>query len=223
MFIDRNDAGRRLARMLKDYSRRKFTLVLGLPRGGVVVASEIALQLSLPLDVLIVRKIGHPLQPELAIGAMSETGTVELNQSLMTRSAVSRNYLDSELAIQAKEIARRIELYRSGKKIQPLEHRTVILVDDGVATGATMKAAVRALRSERVGRLVIAVPVAAPETAEELMRMADELVCLEMPPDFMAVGNYYEHFSQVSDEEVVTLLQQLSKRDDQEQSPPQAA
>lgn len=206
MFIDRKDAGIQVAERLKRYSGKKETLVLALPRGGVVTGVEIARRLRIPLDVLIVRKIGHPLQPELAIGAVSETGTVELNQSIIAASGVSKAYIDEEVSAQKKEIVRRMELYRSGKGIAPLEGKTIILVDDGVATGATLKAAIATLKKEKISRLVVAVPVAPPGTAGELERMADEFICIETPSNFMAVGAYYQDFFQVTDDEVVRLL-----------------
>ncbi len=208
MFIDRKDAGIQLAERLKSYSEERGALVLALPRGGVVTGFEIARRLKIPLDVLIVRKIGHPLQPELAIGAVSETGTVELNRSIISASAISKTSIDNEVSVQKKEIARRVELYRKGRGIAPLEGKTVILVDDGVATGATLKAAIATLRREKTGRLVVAIPVAPPETAGELERMADEFICIETPSNFMAVGAHYQDFIQVTDEEVVRLLRQ---------------
>ncbi len=206
MFIDRKDAGVQLAERLKGHANEKGALVLALPRGGVVTGAEIARRLKIPLDVLIVRKIGHPLQTELAVGAVSETGTVELNQSIIAASDVSKVYIDEEVSVQKREISRRVELYRSGKGIVPLEGKTIILVDDGVATGATLKAAIATLRREKISRLVVAVPVAPPETARELERMADEFICLETPSNFMAVGAHYQDFVQVMDDEVVKLL-----------------
>ncbi len=206
MFIDRKDAGIQLAGRLKRYSGKKESFVLALPRGGVVTGAEVARLLRIPLDVLIVRKIGHPFQPELAVGAVSETGTVELNQSIIAASGVSKAYIDEEVSVQKKEISRRVELYRSGKGIVPLEGKTIILVDDGVATGATLKAAIATLRREKISRLVVAVPVAPPETAGELERMADEFICIETPSNFMAVGAHYQDFVQVMDDEVVKLL-----------------
>jgi putative phosphoribosyl transferase len=207
MFRDRKDAGEKLAKKLTDYKGREDALVLALPRGGVVPGFEIARRLDLPLDVLIVRKIGVPWQPELAAGAVSETGTVVLNRHILSSTGISEDFIHSEVARQKQEITRRVELYRKGKGVAKLESRTIILVDDGVATGATIKAAIETLKKERIAKLVAALPVAPPETANELKKMTDELICLETPSDFMAVGNYYYDFSQVSDEEVVKLLQ----------------
>jgi putative phosphoribosyl transferase len=148
------------------------------------------------------------LQPELAAGAVSETGAVVLNPHVLSSYEIAEEYIEGEISRQKKEISRRQELYREGKGIRNLEGKTVIIVDDGVATGATVKAAIETLKKERLKRLVAALPVAPPETADELRRMVDEFICLETPSDFMAVGNYYDDFSQVTDEEVVELLRE---------------
>jgi putative phosphoribosyl transferase len=206
MFKDRTDAGLQLAKKLEEYASRENVLVLALPRGGVVTAAEVARRLKAPLDVLIVRKIGHPWQPELAVGAISETGAIVYNEDIVASSGVTKAYLRSEAARQREEIVRRQRLYRSGIKLVNLRGKTVILVDDGVATGATMKAAVVTLKREHIGKLVVAVPVAPPATAAELQRMVDVFVCLDLPEDFMAVGCYYSEFLQVTDAEVVSLL-----------------
>ena len=208
MFVNRTDAGVRLAEMLKDYSEREGVLVLALPRGGVVVGFELARRLRVGLDVLIVRKIGVPSQPELAAGAISETGTVHLNQDVISAIGDMSAYIQKEIARQSEEIARRIMLYRNGKPIRELTGKTIILVDDGIATGATMKAAIETMKKEPIIKLVVAVPVAPPSTAEELKHMADEVVCIETPEYFTAVGSHYIDFTQVTDEEVVKLLRQ---------------
>lgn len=207
MFRDRKDAGIQLAEKLRPYKDRELTVVLALPRGGVVTGAEIARYLNLPLDVLIVRKIGFPGQREFAIGAVSETDTVILNQSIISEYDVSKDYIQDEIAKQKEEIARRVELYRGGKRIIEIEGRTVILVDDGVATGATVKAAIATLKKEKINRLVAAIPVAPPDSANELKEMVDEFICLEIPWDFQAVGNFYDDFEQVTDTEVVEILQ----------------
>lgn len=205
MFLDRRDAGTKLAQKLKAYKDNREVLVLALPRGGVVTGYEVAIFLNAPLDILIVRKIGHPRQPELAVGAVSETGTVVLNRSVLS-FGISEDYIESETSVQKKEISRRIKLYRKGEGISKIEDKIVILVDDGVATGATIKAAISTLNKERIKKLVIALPISPPETADELKSMADEFICLETPEDFMAVGSYYNDFTQVTDQEVVQLL-----------------
>ncbi len=207
IFKDRRDAGARLASRLKDYKDRKGVMVLALPRGGVVTGHEIASYLNCPLDIIIVRKIGFPGQPELAIGAVSETGTVALNKYIISTYGVQEGYIEGEISHQKAEIERRIDLYRKGKGIPDLKGKTIILVDDGVATGATMKAAISTLKAEGIERLIVALPVAPPDTVEELRQMVDELICLETPYDFMAVGAYYQDFTQVTDEEVVEILE----------------
>jgi putative phosphoribosyl transferase len=206
MFINRTDAGVRLAEKLNNYMDREGVLVLALPRGGVAVGFELARRLNAGLDVVIVRKIGVPSQPELAAGAISETGTVHLNRDVISSIGGLNAYLDEEIARQREEISRKILLYRGGAPIRELAGKTIILVDDGVATGATMKAAIETMKRERIAKLVVAVPVAPPQTAEELRHMADEFVCIETPEYFMAVGKHYMDFDQVTDEEVVEML-----------------
>jgi len=206
MFHDRSDAGRRLAERLHQYKDRRDAVVLALPRGGVVTGYEIARALNLRLDVLIVRKIGYPGQQELALGAISETGSVVLNQSIISEGGITKEFIPTEIERQKKEIALRISLYRSGKGLSNLEGKTVILVDDGVATGATIKAAIETLKQEKLAKLVVALPVGPPETVKALKPMVDEFVCLDTPLPFIAVGNHYQDFVQVSDQEVVDLL-----------------
>jgi putative phosphoribosyl transferase len=214
MFTDRRDAGRQLAEKLKHYEKRKEVLILALPRGGVLPGFEIARAIGAPLDVLIVRKIGFPYQEELAIGAVSETGAVVLNQRIISDGGVTNKYIEDEISAQKKEIDRRIRLYRGDRRLtfEEVEGQTIILVDDGVATGATMKAAIATLKEEKAKRLIVAVPVSPVETADELRAMADEFVCLHTPSDFMAVGNYYRDFTQVSDEEVAEILKESGDR-----------
>lgn len=212
MFKDRKDAGNQLADKLKKFAGQHDVVVLALPRGGIAIGAEIAKHLKAPLDVYIVRKIGHPLQPELAAGAISETGSIVYNEHVVSSLGITKEYLRGEAARQREEIARRQELYREGKKLTELRGKTVILVDDGIATGATIKAAVESLKRERLDKLVIAVPVAPLATALELQNMADLLVCLELPEDFMAVGSYYAEFRPVMDAEVVALLGAFRER-----------
>lgn len=207
MFIDRRDAGIQLAKRLKKYRGQKDILVLALPRGGMVTAFEIAKSLGAPIDVLIVRKIGFPGQPELAVGAVSETGTVALNQSIVSMYGVSEDYIQKETLRQKEEISRRVKLYRKGKTISGLDDKTIILVDDGVATGATVKAAIMTLKKEKIARLILALPVGPRDTADELKEMVDEFMCIETVEDFYAVGAHYADFTQVSDEEVVAMLE----------------
>lgn len=219
MFIDRRDAGIQLAQRLKKYRGQKGVLVLALPRGGVVTGFEIARSLGAPLDVLIVRKIGFPGQPELAIGAVSETGAVVLNESIISSYGVSDDYVKKEISRQKEEISRRVKLYRKGESISELEGRTIILVDDGVATGATVKAAIATLKKEKITKLVLALPVGPPDAAAELKEMVDDFICLEVPAYFGAVGAFYEDFTQVSDDEVVEMLERAAADADQGEEP----
>jgi len=207
MYKDRSDAGAQLSLILKEYKNKEGVFILALPRGGVITGYEIACYLNAPLDVVIVRKIGFPGQPELGIGAVSETGTVVLNQFIISTYGVPNDYIAREVSRQKEEISRRVKLYRRGKELLALDGKTIILVDDGVATGATMKAAINTLKEEKLTKLIVALPVAPPDIADELEKMVDEFVCIETPIDFTAVGAYYHDFTQVSDEEVVELLQ----------------
>lgn len=211
VFRNRTEGGRRLASVLGHYRGRPATVVLGLPRGGVVTAVEIASALGLSLDVVISRKLGAPGNPELAIGAVAEDGDPYLNDDVVAHSGASAAYIDAEVARQRAEIARRRDWFRGGKPLVLPERATVILVDDGVATGATVIAAIRALRQLGVERLVVAVPVAPPETAEVLRGLADELVVLATPTMFWAVGEFYQDFAPVSDEEVSRMLARKSR------------
>jgi putative phosphoribosyl transferase len=211
MFKDRGDAGVQLASRLKEYKNQKDVLVLALPRGGVATGYEIARLLNVPLDVVIVRKIGFPGQLEFGIGAISETGTVVLNELTISTYDVPKDYIEHEISRQKEEISRRVKLYRKGGKLPDLEGKTVILTDDGVATGGTMKTAIATLRQEKLNKLIVALPVAPPTVADKIKQMVDEFICIETPFDFMAVGSYYYDFTQVSDEEVVELLQRSAE------------
>ncbi len=208
-FEDRHDAGRQLAaRISRHPYAKKQPVVLGIPRGGVVVAAEVAEALSAPLDVIIARKIRAPYQPELGIGAVVDGAhTTVLNQELVRTVGASPDYLDREIAYQSKEIDRRLQYYRGDRPGIEVAGKTVIIVDDGIATGYTFRAALEGLRQRKPSRLVAAAPVAARDTAKMLTAFADELVCLSTPFGFMAVGQWYRNFEQVSDEEVVAILQ----------------
>ena len=204
-FSDRTDAGSRLAARLGAY-RRDQPVVIGLPRGGVVVAAAVARALDAPLDVVVARKLGAPDYPEFAIGAIAGGETV-LNEEIDPGS-LPPGYLNRVIATETREMERREKLYRGGQPAVPVAGRTVLVVDDGLATGSTAAAAVRALRRAGPRRIVLAVPVAAPDSAERLARIADEVVCLYTPADFRAVSLWYRSFGQTSDEEVVELLRQ---------------
>jgi predicted phosphoribosyltransferase len=186
---------------------------VGLPRGGVVVASEVAAALAAPLDILVVRKIGAPEQKELGVGAVVD-GVPVLDHELVRRLAVPDSYLRDETALQIEEIRRREAAYRRGRPAMALKDRTVIVVDDGVATGASTRAALRAVRRRGPARTVLAVPVASPETLRTLAAEADDVVCLETPEDFRAVGQFYEDFEQTADEQVIDLLDRARGREE---------
>ncbi len=205
---NRHEAGRLLAERLDAYRDDPKGIILALPRGGVPVGFTLSQALHLPLDVLITRKLGAPGNPEFALGALSETGTLFLNEEALRALSVTRQALEPTIRIQREEIARRQTLYRKGHSLPSLADRTVLLVDDGVATGATFLASAQALRNLGVHRLVAALPLAPSETCERIRQQVDELVVLLTPEPFFAVGNHYEDFRQVEDEEVVRYLDQ---------------
>ncbi|HEX6201619.1 MAG TPA: phosphoribosyltransferase family protein [Thermoanaerobaculia bacterium] len=204
-FRDRLEAGRRLAVVLAAYAP-EHPLVLGLPRGGVAVAAEVARALQAPLDVWVVRKIGVPWQPELGVGAVSEGGLVYVDRATLRRIGLTEADLAPVIARQRAEVEERVARFRRGRPRPDLRGRTVILVDDGVATGGTVRSAIRAVRAEAPKRIVLAVPVAAAQTVDELADEADRVVCLLRPDDLFAVGAWYQEFEQVEDAEVVRLL-----------------
>jgi putative phosphoribosyl transferase len=189
-------------------------VVLGLPRGGVVVAARIADALAVPLDVLVVRKLGAPGQPELAIGAVTDGDQPRqiFNDRVIRMLGVGQDYLTQEIERQLGEVRRRQALYRGGRPGEPLAGRCAVVVDDGIATGATVRAGIQALRQSAVASIVLAVPVAPPETAAALEAEVDELICLHTPGGFMAVGAFYADFSQTSDQEVIALLDEAAQR-----------
>lgn len=205
MLRDRADAGRRLAQRLEDLPLRD-PLVLGIPRGGVEVGAAIAEALGAELDVVLSRKLRSREQPELALGAISETGAVYLNPLARELAEAERERLDEERRHQAGEIRRRARLYRGDSAPAKVEGRSVIVADDGLATGSTMIAALHTLRAERPHETICAVPVGPPERLEGVRALCDRLVYLDAPPRFMAVGQFYEDFSEVSDDRVVELL-----------------
>lgn len=206
-FSDRIDAGKRLATALKKLTFRRG-IVLAIPRGGVVVGFEIAQVLKLPLDVIIPRKIGAPDNPELAIGAMTEDGTTILDANLISYLGVDKDYLEEESKRQKQEIARRLKVYRQDTPYPRLKGLDVIIVDDGIATGSTMKAALASVKNQGAASVTIAVPVGPPSTIRELEKQANNVVCLFSPELFQAIGQFYADFSQTSDQEVVQLLKQ---------------
>jgi len=201
------DAGRALARALAAFGGAADVIVLGLPRGGVPVASEIARSLGLPLDVLVVRKLGLPWQPELAMGAIASGGAMVLNKDVLRHSAFGEEALEQVKRRELVELERRERAFRGTSPPLDVSGRTAIVVDDGLATGATMEAAVRALRIQGAARVVVAVPVASVEARERVAALADEVFCLETPRYFSAVGQWYRDFDQTSDREVSELLE----------------
>lgn len=211
-FPNRAEAGRRLAERLTHYHGRDDAIVLGLPRGGVPVAYEVARQLALPLDVFVVRKLGVPGYEELAMGAIASGNVSVLNEDVMRAVPNSETLLEWVIAQEKMELDRREALYRQGRPALDLRERVVILVDDGLATGATMRAAAGALRKQGVAKIVVAVPVGAPETCRELGAEVDELICAFAPEFFHGVGQFYEDFSQTTDEEVRETLARMTQR-----------
>lgn len=213
LFEDRHDAGRRLADALREY-RGTEAVVLGIPRGGVVVAEEIARALDLPLDVTVSRKIGAPETPELAIGAVAADGTVYTDSRLEAYlPGLNQEYLQRVVAREVAEIERRLKAYRGDRPPVDLTGKNVLVVDDGIATGSTMLVTLRSLRGKQAKEIVLAVPVAPPSAIERLRPEADRVVVLEQPELFYAVGEWYRDFTQVSDEEVIALLAQAHARE----------
>ena len=203
---DRPEAGKRLARELMRYATRSDVLVLALPRGGVPVGFEVARALGVPLDVFVVRKLGMPFHEELAMGAIASGGAQLLNEEVIQTYAISEDEIDRVIESETRELERRERLYRGDRPFPTLKDRIVILVDDGLATGSTMRAAVMALREEAPARIVVAIPVGAKDTCQEFQDVADEIVCLQTPEPFDSVGLWYQNFSQTSDREVHDLL-----------------
>jgi len=207
MFQDRKEAGQQLAQKLKDYQLQPNVIILGIPRGGVETAKQIAQDLNCSLDIIVVKKIGAPSEQELAIGAVGETkGSNYLDERLINELRVSQQYLDEQIKRLKKEIKRREVLYRQNRDPLDLKGKTVIIVDDGTATGATAIAAAREVWNNEPKRVVIALPVAPKDTLHKLEKEADEVIVLETPTDFFSVGQFYENFPQISDKEVISLL-----------------
>jgi putative phosphoribosyl transferase len=212
LFHDRVHAGRLLAKELRNYANDPSVLVLALPRGGVLVGLPVANALAAPLDVVIVRKLGMPGQEELALGAIASGGVCVLSHELIDELGISSRVIETIVAREQRELQRREQLYRGNAPAAQVSGRTVILVDDGIATGASMKAAAAAVRHQRPGRLIVAAPVAAPRTCAELAEQVDEVVCPFRPEGLLAIGAFYEDFHQVSDEEVREALQRAAQR-----------
>ena len=211
-FKDRRDAGRKLAQKLAAYEGRQDGLVLALPRGGVPVAYEVALALGLPLDVFVVRKLGVPGREELAFGAIASGGIRVLNSDVVRLLSIPDEVINFVVKRESQELQRRESLYRGARPFPQLRDRTIILIDDGLATGASMRAAVAGLRAQDPARIMIAVPAAAPEVCHAFQSEVDEVICAITPEIFYGVGRWYEDFSQVSDEEVRILLHDANRQ-----------
>jgi len=212
IFANRTEAGQKLALRLRKYANREDVIVLGAPRGGVPVAFEVATDLKTPLDVFVLRKLGVPGHEELAFGAIASGGVRILDRGIIEGLGITGLDIERVTMAEEQELERRERAYRGGRPPLDVTGLTVILVDDGIATGSTMRAAIRALRQMKPSRIVIAVPVAPASTCNRLQFEADELVCLEMPEPFYGVGQFYDDFSQVSDEEVKDLLDSASRQ-----------
>ena len=205
-YQDRFDAGRNLAMRLSEYANRQDVVILALPRGGLPVAFEVAGALKAPLDVFLVRKLGLPGYEELAMGALASGDVRVINEDVVRQFKIPQHVMDAVAAEQQRELERREQMYRAGREPLNVAGKTVILIDDGLATGSTMRAAVQALRLSNAQKIVVAVPVSAADTCENLRSEADQIVCAEAPEDFTAVGRWYVDFTQTTDEEVCELL-----------------
>ena len=210
MFRNREDAGRQLALRLREYAGSNVIL-LAIPRGGVAVAAEVSAALNVPLDLVIPRKIGAPQNEELAIGAVAGEGELIIDKDLAARLGVSKEYLDRAVNIQLAEISRRRLLYMGDRPPPDVSGRVAIIIDDGLATGSTALAAIREVKSGNPSKLLLAIPVAPRETINRIAAEVDELICLAVPGDFSAVGQFYQEFEQVSDDEVVAIMDRLKR------------
>lgn len=207
MFQNRENAGKQLAEKLIAFKDDRHTIVIGLPRGGVPVAYEVSKALHLPLDIVCPRKIGAPMNKEFAIGAITETGEGIFDVHTIDRLHISKDYITHEVELEKAQARRRIELYRKGKIPRDLMQRTVILIDDGLATGSTMKAAIKSVKAEGAYKVVVAVPVSPPETIREIENFADQVICLCASYYFQSVGQFFEDFSPTEDEEVIAIME----------------
>jgi putative phosphoribosyl transferase len=212
IFRDRREAGRELARRLQKYAGRQDLIVLGIPRGGVPVAFEVASALKAPLDIFVSRKLGVPGQEELAFGAVASGGTRILDEEIVSAVGISEAEIERIAARETQELLRREQVFRAGRPPLDLAGKTVVLVDDGIATGASIRVAIAALRQRRTAEIVVAAPVVPLSTYERLRRESDDVICVHTPKSFYAIGEFYDDFSQVTDEEVIELLRQASSK-----------
>lgn len=206
MFYDRTDAGEKLAKLLGEYQGVKDTLVLGMPRGGVVCAKIVANALNLPLDVIIARKISAPSNPEYAIGAVTSSGEPVLNEEVIGTMGITPDYLDTEIIKQREIINNKLAMYRSKNKLPNIKDKNIIIVDDGMATGYTILAAIGFIKNQKPKSIIVAIPVLPQSIVEDIKKEVDNLIYISVPEEFFAVGQFYEQFEQVSDEDVVSLL-----------------
>lgn len=209
-YLNRREAGKILAESLRAYANRKDVIVLALPRGGVPVAFEVANALNTPLDLFVVRKLGVPGHSELAMGAIASGGAQVFNQEILNSARVTQDEIDQVLLKEQKELARREQAYRGSHEYPSLKNKTIILVDDGIATGATMRVAIKALKQYQPAEIIVAVPVAQRDLCEDMLQYADAIISPLQPLDLYSVGAWYDDFSQTEDEEVYSLLRQAS-------------
>ncbi len=212
IFRNRREAGRELARRLQKYAGRPDLLVLGVPRGGLPVAIEVASALKAPLDIFVCRKLGAPGQEELAFGAVASGGTRILDEEIVNAVGISEAEIERITARETQELERREQVFRAGRPPLDVQGKTVVLVDDGIATGASIRVAIAALRQTRTAEIVVAAPVVPLSTRERLRGEADDVICVHTPKSFYAIGEFYDDFSQVTDEEVIELLRQASSK-----------
>jgi len=211
IFSNREEAGKILGAKVKEKGYGKDSLVLGIPRGGVVVAKEVAKILKCELDIIIPRKLRSPFNPELAFGAISDDDSLVIDESLVSLLNISQEFIEQEKKTQLEEIKRRRKKYNMDKLLPDMKGKTVILVDDGIATGATMKAGVISVKKKKPEKIIVAIPVASPQSVEELKEITDEVICLYAPAYFAAVGQFYTEFSQTSDDEVIEILKKIKE------------
>lgn len=211
VFYDRKEAGEKLAKRLEEYKNKEKTIILALPRGGVVVAYQVASFLNLPLDLVVPRKIGAPGNPEFAIGAITEDGEGIFNEEIIKEYGISQDYIKKTVAEEKKEAVRRLNVYRGNRPPLDLRDKEVILIDDGIATGQTMLAAIKSVKKKGAKKIIVAVPVAAPDSLKEIKKEVNKVICLHSPFFFGAVGAFYQVFDQTTDEEVIELMEKAKQ------------